>query len=144
MATRKELRAKITEARALTQRAIVEVAGNWEKPAAAGAGEDAWAPRQAIQHAAEAELFFASLVSKSCGYPELELQKMEFATPADAAEGCVRVSAKADAIIQYVSDDDLKKPITGERFPGMTVEGLLALTGHHTREHAEQALAAGR
>jgi hypothetical protein len=67
MAKRKELRADIAEARAMLQRAIVESAENWESPGPGVEGEEAWSARQAIEHCAGAEVFFASAISEACG-----------------------------------------------------------------------------
>jgi uncharacterized damage-inducible protein DinB len=144
MASRKELRAKIAEARARAHRAIVESALDWNTPGAGGEGEESWSPRQSLEHAAGAELFFASLISVACGYPPIELKEQSFPTPADAAEQYALLTQKADSIIQYVSDEDLGKKVEKGRMQGMTVEALLELTANHSVEHAQQALAIAR
>jgi uncharacterized damage-inducible protein DinB len=142
MSRRKELRAQITDARAKAHRALVEVGGGWEKPGAGTEGEAAWSARQAVEHLAAAEVFFASVISVACGYPALDLERYSFETPAEAAEQYARATAKADSILQHVTDDDLAKDVKDGRMQGMTVEQLLALTASHTAEHAEQASAA--
>ena len=143
MATRKELRAEIADARAMLQRAIVESAGNWETPGPGQEGEEAWSARQAIEHCAGAEVFFASAISEACGYPPLELKRESFATAGDAAEHFSRAAAKADGILQHVTDEDLAKKVDEDkRLGGMTVEQIMALSAHHARDHANQALTA--
>ncbi|HET9200322.1 MAG TPA: DinB family protein [Dehalococcoidia bacterium] len=146
MATRKELRAEIAEARAILHRAIVESAGSWETPGLGAEGEEAWSARQALEHCVGAEVFFASAISEACGYPALELSRQSLATAADAAEQLSRASAKADGVLQYVTDEDLAKQVAeGQRLAGMSVEQIMALAAHHARDHAQQALtAAGR
>lgn len=143
MATRKELRAEIADARAMLQRAIVESSGSWETPGPGQEGEEAWSARQAIEHCTGAEVFFASAISEACGYPPLELQRQELATAADAAEHFARAGAKADSVLQYVTDDDLAKQVEeGKRLGGMSVEQIMALAASHARDHAQQALTA--
>ena len=143
MAKPKELRADIGEARALLQRAIVESAGSWETPGPGQEGEEAWSARQAIEHCAGAEVFFASAISDACGYPPLELNRESFASAADAAEQFSRAAAKADGVLQHVTDDDLAKQVEeGKRLGGMSVEQIMALAAHHARDHAQQALTA--
>jgi hypothetical protein len=144
MASRKELRTKIAEARGKAHRAIVESALEWNTPGAGNEGEEAWSPRQSLEHAAGAELFFASLISVACGYPPIELAEQSFLTPADAAEQYALITQKADSIIQYVSDEDLAKTVEKGRMQGMSVEALLDLTASHSAEHAEQAMAIAR
>lgn len=145
MATRKELRAGITDARAAVQRAIVEAAQVWDRPGPPEAeGEEAWSSRQAIEHTADAEVFFASRISTACGYPELEMQRHEFATAADAAEGYARATAKTDGVIQHVSDEDLPRKLEEGRLSGMSVEAILELTAHHAHDHARQAISAAQ
>jgi uncharacterized damage-inducible protein DinB len=144
MASRKELRAAIAEARGKMHRAIVESAAAWERTVAGQEGEGAWSPRQSIEHAASAELFFASTISLSCGYPPLELKPLSFATAADAAQEFALVTQKADSILQYVSDDDMGKKADRGPVKGMTVQAIMELIGTHDSEHAAQALAAAQ
>lgn len=144
MASRKELRAAIAEARGKTQRAIVESAGGWETPGPGDEGEEAWSPRQAIEHATGAEVFFASRISTTCGYPALEMKTYSLASAAEAAEEYALACAKADSILQHVSDEDLQRKVEEGRLGGMTVEAIMALTASHASEHAEQAIAVAR
>jgi uncharacterized damage-inducible protein DinB len=140
MANRKELRADIAEARAALHRAIVESAGGWETPGPGAEGEDAWSARQVLEHCIGAEVFFASAISEACGYPALELSRQSLETAADAAEQLSRAAAKADGVLQYVTDEDLTKTVEeGKRLGGMSVEQIMALAASHARDHAQQA-----
>ncbi len=141
MATPKELRAAIVEARADFQAALHEAHDAWERKPQAGEGEDAWSPRQVAEHVLGAELYFASNIAQACGAPALERQTPDVATPAAAAASAVRVAATCDEILRHVSQDDLAK--TRElRMGTLSVEQMLDLLASHARDHAQQIRAA--
>ncbi|MPZ23476.1 MAG: hypothetical protein GEU28_08010 [Dehalococcoidia bacterium] len=144
MATRKELRAAITEARGRVQRAIVESAPEWNTPGAATEGEEAWSPRQAMEHLVGAEVRQASNISLACGYPPLQAEPPELPAAADAAQQYALAMQKADSILQYVTDEDLLKVVPEGRMAGRSVEDLMQTMARHANEHADQALATAR
>ncbi len=141
MATPKELRAAIVEARADFQAALHEAHDAWERKPQGGEGEDAWSPRQVAEHVLGAELFFASNIAQACGAPALERRTPDVATPAAAAASATRFAAACDEILRHVSQDDLAK--TRElRIGTLSVEQMMDLLASHARDHAQQIRAA--
>ena len=144
MASPKELRQAIVEARADLQAAFHDAHDTWEtKPAGAPEGEDAWSPRQAAEHVIGTEVFFASSISQACGAPKLDRPPIDASTPAAAAASLTRCGAIADNVLRHVSDADLAK--TQEMRVGpMSVEQMMALIARHDHGHAEQIRAVAR
>ncbi len=142
MATPKELRQAIVDARADLHSAFHAAHNSWNTKPASGAGEDAWSPREAAQHVIGAEVFFASLVAQACGAPPLERQRPDVETPAAAAASLVRFAAMADDVLRHVTAEDLEKtqnsPL-GER----TVRQLMEMVASHVHDHANQIRNAG-
>ena len=135
MATPDELRAELAESRKVFRAALGELdASAWEKAPQSGEGEEAWAPRQAAQHAIGAEAFFTTAICTACGYPGVEAPKPDFATPADAIAGYDSVIELCDKKLKYITEEDLAKP--HDRFG--SVEGLLTVAASHLRDHAQQ------
>lgn len=137
MASPKELRNNIVEARADLQAALHEAHQHWTRKPPGSEGENAWSPQAVAQHVIGAELFFASNISQACGAPALELQKPDVSTPAMAAATLTRFGAVADNILRHVSDGDLPK--TRElRVGTLSVEQMMELVASHTKDHANQ------
>ena len=138
MASPKELRQAIVEARADLQAAFHDAHDAWEKkPAGAQEGEDAWSPRQVAEHVIGAEVFFASGISQACGAPKLDRPPIDVSTPAAAAASLTRCGAIADNVLRHVSEGDLAKT-TQMRQGEMSVEQMMALVARHGHGHAEQ------
>ncbi len=138
MASPKELRQAIIEARADLQAAFHDAHEAWNtKPAGAQEGEDAWPPAEVAKHVIGTEVFFASAVSQACGAPKVDMPEYDTSTPAAAAASLTRLGAIADNILRHVSDGDLPK--THQlRMGEMSVEQMLALVASHGKGHAEQ------
>ena len=143
MASPKELRAALVEARADLQAAFHEAHDAWERRPQGGEGEEAWSPRQVAEHVIGAELYFASNIAQACGAPALELSRPDCSTPAMAAASLTRNAATADNILRHVTEGDLTKSRrlrTGEA----TVEQMLQRMASHAHDHANQIRAAAR
>ena len=138
----KEARAAIVENRALLQAALHGAATNWERKPEAGAGEDAWSPKQTAEHLIDAELFFTSAIAQACGAPALERPKLEVAAPADAAATATRVGATCDNILRHVSDGDLPKTWELRGLGVKSVAEMLAIMNSHAQDHVSQIKAA--
>jgi hypothetical protein len=140
MATPKELRANITDARASFLEALHEAHDKWEtKPQGTADGEAAWSPKEVAGHVAGAEWFFTNSISVACGAPEVARPSFEASTPAKTAGTITRNAAKFDDIIRHVSEGDLAKPV-GEKFPIPNASVGDALNGwaSHLNDHASQ------
>ncbi len=142
MATPKELRQAVVDARADLHSAFHSAHDTWETKPAGGEGEDAWSPRQVAQHIIGAELFFAGLIAQACGAPPLERQVPNVESPADAAASLTRFSAMSDEILSHVTEDDLAK-VQQTRLGELSVQQMLALIVSHAHDHAKQIRAAG-
>ena len=140
MATPKELRANVTEARAGFLEALHDVHGAWEtKPQGTADGEAAWSPQQVAQHVAGADWFFANTICVACGAPEVARPALDASTPAKTAGTITRNAARFDDLMRHVSDGDLAKPINSQGpLKGATVEGALAGWADHITGHAAQ------
>lgn len=138
MATPKELRAGLSEARAELAAALHEAHGKWTVEPSHGEGEEAWSPQKVAGHVIGAELYFASLVSEGCGYGPRQMERPDVETPAAAAASLVRFAAKADGVIQHVTQEDLAKTYKHDRFGELTVERMLEMVTGHIKDHANQ------
>jgi hypothetical protein len=140
MATPKELRANIVEARAGFLEALHDVHGAWEtKPQGTADGEAAWSPQQVAQHVAGADWYFANEICVACGAPAVARPNFDASTPAKTAGTITRNAAKFDDLMRHVSDGDLAKQIGSEGpLKGATVEVALATWAGHITDHAAQ------
>lgn len=138
MASPKELRQSIVDARADLQAALHGVHQRWESKPAGGEGEDSWSPREVAQHVIGAEWFFTNLVAQACGAPPMERPTIDASSPAMAAASLSRLGGNDDGILRHVSDGDLSKTSQNPRMEGKSVEELLTMLAGHTREHIQQ------
>ena len=144
MASPRELRQAIVEARADLQAAFHDAHDIWEKkPAGAQEGEGAWSPRQVAEPVIGAEVYSASGISRACGAPTLDRPPIDVSTPAAAAASLTRCGAIADNVLRHVSDADLAKTQEMRQGP-MSVEQMMTRVAEHDHEHAQQIRAAAR
>lgn len=140
MATPKELRANISEARAQFLEALHDVHGTWEtKPQGTADGENAWSPQQVAQHVAGADWFFTNEICLACGAPAVARPGLDASTPAKTAGTIARNAVKYEDLMRHVSEGDLAKQIGSEGpLKGATVEAALATWAGHLNDHAAQ------
>lgn len=145
MPTPDELRAEIAVARDEMRAALSGAAGTWTNRGA----DDAWAPNEIAAHATAAEIRFASMICKACGYPGPENPfDMAGAGPGAYPPALVQESIEraletfnqavdlADAKVHYIQAHELEKKVAVEALGD--VGNLLALWPTHLREHAAQ------
>jgi hypothetical protein len=138
MATPRELRAAIIENRAQLQAALHGAATKWELKPAAGDGEDAWCPRQVVEHMVGSEWYFTNFISQACGAPALDRPTLDVASPAAAAATVTRVGAYCDNVLRHVSDGDLAKTWELRQSGTQTVEQMMRTIDVHARDHLDQ------
>lgn len=135
MASAEELRQQIAEARNEFRAALQGVDGKWEQ----SPGGEEWSPKQIVQHAIGAEIYFSNFVSRAMLGKPGEGDRSEIASSADALGRHEAAATLADRAYKYVEDRDLVKP-AGE-IPGtteQTVEAAMRRAAEHLREHAQQ------
>jgi hypothetical protein len=130
MATPDELRAELAAGRAALKEAVAGAKARWETPLA----ESDWSPRRAAEHAASADVYFASEVCGACGYPGLDRWEASYADAGAALEGIDAAAAKADGRLKYVTDKDLE--MVHEKIG--PVSAVIKMATDHLHEHAEQ------
>jgi hypothetical protein len=138
MASPKELRAAIVENRAQLQAALHGAAARWETKPPAGEAEEAWTPRQVVEHMIGSEWYFTNQIAQACGAPALERPAVDVSTPAAAAATATRVGATCDSILRHVSEADLAKSRDMGRLGTQTVEWMLNTMESHARDHLQQ------
>ena len=140
MATPKELRTAVVQARAEYQAVLHAVAasGKWETVPTSGDGEEAWTVRKNTEHAIGGQIFHANGISQACGAPTLDRPQIVCETTADAARELTLWGAVADDVLRHVSEGDLPKTVE-MRMGTKTVEELMVILANHLREHAENS-----
>lgn len=138
MATPDELRSDIAQARDELRSVLRGVDKDWEKEPENGEGEDAWSARQAAEHVVRAEIFYARMVSTTCGRDAPENPWADappaLRTPGDALRALDQAVAIADPELVLVTEADLPRP--HERWG--SIEEILKGNARHVREHAAQ------
>lgn len=138
MATPDELRSDIARARDELRGVLRGVDEDWEKEPESGEGEDVWSARQAAEHVVRAEIFYARMVSTTCGRDAPENPWADappaLPTPEDALRALDEAASVSDPALELVTDEDLMRP--HERWG--TIEQILAGDARHLREHAAQ------
>lgn len=132
MASPDELRDRIEAARERFRAALRSAAARWD--AAPGPGE--WSPRQVAEHVVRAEVWFASKVCTSCGYPGREAEPVSLATPDEALRAFEEAAAWSAGRLKYVTPEDLARP--DDRFG--TVADVMTAAAAHLDEHAAQLM----
>ncbi len=125
-----ELRAQLALARDRFRDAMRLVASRWDVAPA----PEAWSPRQVVEHVVRAEIWFASKVCTSCGYPGREAEPVSLATAEEGLRAFDEAASWSAGRLKYVTPEDLARP--DDRFG--TVAGIITAATAHLTEHAEQ------
>ena|SRR5579871_4035248 len=142
MPSRNEVLAAIVENRAQLQAVLHEAAPRWETTPTSGDGEEAWSPRQVVEHMIGSEWYFVNHIAQACGAAALEPPALDVSTPAAAAATATRVGATSDNVLRQLSEPDLAKMRDMGRLGTQSVAWMLETMESHARDHLQQLKAA--
>lgn len=118
---------------------LVLAGEGWEtKPAAGGAGEDAWCARQVAEHICGSGGFFASSIAKAIGAQAGPPAPAVLANVAEAVAGMPASHAKLQDVLTHVKADQLPMEMEFGPLGKTNLEAVLGVVSYHYNDHANQ------